>query len=113
MNVFEDLIEELRDENLLEQTVIDVNGSRNHSSAARGPRVSGGQNGPVGGSDGEFELLLGRYARRVAEKLAEFCTPGSVVWECGAYIGYFTSLFARLVGPQGHVVVFEPDPSNK
>lgn len=63
--------------------------------------------------DGEFEFLLGRYEREVAEKLAEFCTPGSVVWECGAHIGYFTSLLARLVGPQGRVVVFEPDPSNR
>ena len=40
MNVFEDLIEELRDENLLEETVIDVNGSRN-APATRMARSEG------------------------------------------------------------------------
>lgn len=38
--------------------------------------------------------------------------PGSVVLDIGANIGYFTLLFAKAVGPQGHVYAFEPDPEN-
>ncbi|CAM3598205.1 FkbM family methyltransferase [Smaragdicoccus niigatensis] len=35
---------------------------------------------------------------------------GDVVLEVGANIGYFTLLFAKLVGPTGLVLAFEPDP---
>lgn len=36
--------------------------------------------------------------------------PGEFVVEAGANIGYFTLLLARLVGPTGQVLCFEPDP---
>lgn len=38
--------------------------------------------------------------------------PGDIVLDIGANIGYFTLLFAKLVGPQGQVIAFEPDPKN-
>jgi len=38
--------------------------------------------------------------------------PGDVVLDLGAHIGYCTLLLARLVGPSGRVVAFEPDPAN-
>jgi FkbM family methyltransferase len=37
-------------------------------------------------------------------------TPGMVVFDVGANVGFYTTLFARLVGPAGRVHAFEPDP---
>ena len=42
----------------------------------------------------------------------ESITPGMVVVDVGANIGYYTLLAARAVGPEGAVVAFEPDPVN-
>jgi len=39
-------------------------------------------------------------------------TPGSVVFDIGAHVGYFSILFSRLVGESGRVFAFEPDPIN-
>lgn len=38
--------------------------------------------------------------------------PGMTVVDCGAHVGYYTCLAARLVGPRGLVVAFEPSPRN-
>ena len=37
---------------------------------------------------------------------------GDVVWDVGANVGVYTALFCKWVGPKGHVVAFEPDPSS-
>jgi FkbM family methyltransferase len=40
--------------------------------------------------------------------LRRIVRPGDVCWDIGANIGFFTCLLARLVGPRGRVVAFEP-----
>ena len=44
--------------------------------------------------------------------LMSLVTPGSVVLDIGANIGYHTVQFARAVGSKGRVFSFEPDPDN-
>lgn len=60
----------------------------------------------------EVAPLLGTYEREETALVEKICRPGWTVWDCGTYMGYYTALFARLVGPQGHVVAFEADPRN-
>jgi FkbM family methyltransferase len=41
-----------------------------------------------------------------------YVQPGDVVIDVGANIGYYTLLFAQLVGIEGWVFAFEPEPDN-
>ena len=44
--------------------------------------------------------------------LLRWLRPGDVFVDVGANIGYFSLLAANVVGPQGAVFAFEPDPDN-
>jgi FkbM family methyltransferase len=50
----------------------------------------------------------GEFSALEMKLFAQICTPGSVVIEVGANIGAHTVGLARLVGPQGRVLAFEP-----
>ena len=54
----------------------------------------------------------GVWAAAETELCKREIKPGMHVLDVGANIGYFTLLFARLVGPTGHVYAFEPEPRN-
>ena len=55
---------------------------------------------------------LGTAEPAVQQALARELAPGMVAYDLGANIGFFTIIAARLVGPQGRVLAFEPLPDN-
>ena len=55
---------------------------------------------------------LGTTEPAVQAALQERLRPGDVLYDIGANVGFFTVLAARLVGPGGRVVAFEPLPEN-
>lgn len=57
-----------------------------------------------------LELLTGRHESETAAQLRALLRPGMTVLDVGAHVGYYTRLCARLVGPQGRVIAFEPHP---
>jgi FkbM family methyltransferase len=48
----------------------------------------------------------------VTSRLRRLLRPGYVFIDVGANVGYFTLLAASLVGAQGKVIAFEPNPAN-
>lgn len=61
---------------------------------------------------GETAFVTGSYKKPVTRVICNLCEPGSVAWNAGTHIGFYTALLARKVGPRGIVVAFEPDSYN-
>jgi FkbM family methyltransferase len=57
-------------------------------------------------------LTNGAYEPYETTLLLSVCRRGSIVLDIGANVGYHTVQFAQAVGPDGHVIAFEPDPDN-
>lgn len=57
-------------------------------------------------------MLMGWYEKDTTILFKKIVRPGMTVVDIGAHVGYYTSLFAELVGPQGQVYAFEADPDN-
>lgn len=62
----------------------------------------------------EGSYWLGNYDRWIFEDIpfAKLITPGQVVWDCGAYVGFYSAVFRKLVGPAGQVHTFEAAAPN-
>ncbi len=54
--------------------------------------------------------VLGTYERQVTALFTRLVTRGMTVVDLGANLGYYTLLASRLVGAEGRVYAFEPDP---
>lgn len=69
----------------------------------------------------KYQLKQARYAGQMAvgsfviddsefRRVQEFVKPGDTVIDVGANVGHYTWKLAKLVGPQGRVISFEPIP---
>ena len=60
----------------------------------------------------EAEYAAGLHENALLEFLSLHLRPGAVFYDVGAHIGLVALVGARLVGAQGKVFAFEPDPEN-
>ena len=56
-------------------------------------------------------IYFGAYEEEEVKKIFKYVKRGMTVLDIGAHIGYFALLMAHLVGPDGLVFAFEPNPS--
>jgi FkbM family methyltransferase len=52
-----------------------------------------------------------KYELEEIDLIKKYLKPGMTVLDIGANIGYLTLLMSNLVGPEGHVYSFEPNPT--
>src|SRR5262245_8579614 len=55
---------------------------------------------------------LGSYEYQKQRLFAKSVSPGDVVFDVGAHVGFYTLLASVLVGKRGRVIAFEPVPAN-
>ena len=55
---------------------------------------------------------LGTHEPQMQAALREHVREGMTVYDCGANVGYFSVMLARLVGARGRVYAFEPSPAS-
>jgi FkbM family methyltransferase len=59
-----------------------------------------------------FELLMSWFEYDSVRWCRHLVRPGMTVVDVGAHIGYYSRLLSEMVGSQGQVLAFEPDPEN-
>lgn len=52
------------------------------------------------------------YEDRFQKRLLAEIRPGDCVWDVGANVGLYSTMFSGIVGPAGKVIAFEPSPTN-
>ncbi len=62
----------------------------------------------------EGSYYLGIYDKWIFDRInfKDFIKPGMVMWDCGAYIGYYTAVFRKCIGEIGQIYVFEASTKN-
>lgn len=60
----------------------------------------------------KLEMLFQKYEEETVDFFKKNILPGMSIIDIGAHVGYYTALFAKLVGPTGTVYAFEPDKDN-
>jgi FkbM family methyltransferase len=60
----------------------------------------------------EEPYLDGEYELPIQKLLAKYLPRGSTFYDIGGHIGFISMIAARLVGKEGRVFSFEPDPEN-
>lgn len=66
----------------------------------------------VHGHDGLALSIFKVYEPIQTQIVKKYVKEGDIVLDIGANVGYYTLLFAQLVGSKGRVFSFEPDPVN-
>ncbi len=67
----------------------------------------------TGSFGGWNEMIEGRFDSFIYDEVEHCCNvDGAVFWDIGAHFGYHSFSFASLVGDNGHVYSFEPNPYN-
>jgi FkbM family methyltransferase len=61
---------------------------------------------------GQAIAEAGNFEPHIALVLRQHLKPGATYYDVGGNLGYLTCLGAKLVGPEGRVRVFEPNPTN-
>lgn len=61
-------------------------------------------------SPSALDMVYGTYERDTVNALKKVLKPGMTFVDVGAHVGFYTLLAARLVGAQGRVYAFEPNP---
>lgn len=59
-----------------------------------------------------FLIEYGEWEPGLTRVMQQLIRPGMRVIDIGAHIGYSTTLLSKLVGPEGSVTSFEPEPYN-
>lgn len=60
----------------------------------------------------DLEYVRGDHESWMQDQLSSWLGRGEVFFDVGAHLGFFSLVAARLVGPSGAVLAFEPDPDN-
>lgn len=60
----------------------------------------------------QSEILSGVYDRYIFDRVEKLDLRGKIVLDVGAFIGYHSFYFSKLVGDGGKIIAFEPVPSN-
>lgn len=59
-----------------------------------------------------YELLSGKHEPETTAHIQRLLQPGMTFLDIGAHVGYYSRMAADIVGSNGRVVAFEPNPHN-